>query len=231
VPGIVSASARLAVATVLGLTCEWRTTAAGRAALHLRATFVSVAAAGKKLRGHGARHRGSGPSATAADGGYPRPPHPMRVHAGQKFVARRRGRHRALLVCSAPAGGRVDARVEISGQLLHLASDRLLAARADGQGRYFQFLGWATRRYRTWATVTELDTTDSFAVLVLPEWHPTRRVRFPLRLVPSSAQRVGEWLRVVADLSAANPGKLNLAELSRCAPPEVLLRPSEGGLG
>lgn len=49
-------------------------------------------------------------------------------------------------------------------------------ARAD-----FQFLGWSSRRYRTWGTVLAID--DEMARLVLHEWHPARPVQAPVRII------------------------------------------------
>lgn len=91
-------------------------------------------------------------------------------------------------------------------------TSRLLARRPDGQGRYFQFLGWSPRRYRTSATVISVE--DQIATLILPEWHPTLPVHLPLRLLPASAQTPDAQLALTADLSAPAAGKLNPASLT-----------------
>lgn len=93
-----------------------------------------------------------------------------------------------------------------------LSASRLLARGGDGQGRYFQFLGWSSRRYRTWATVVRVE--NQTATLVLPEWHPARPVLLPLRLLPESARAAGARLVLSADLSAPAPGRLGLSSLA-----------------
>jgi hypothetical protein len=114
----------------------------------------------------------------------------------------------------------VARRVDGARELVGLTRSRLLATREDGQGRFFQFLGWSPRRYRTWALVVEVG--DPTATLVLPEWHPTRPVSMPARLLPDGA-RQGVWLRLSADLSAPAPGRLCPASLSVCEPSAVPL--------
>lgn len=196
------------------------------AALHPSRSVQAMTGAGKNLAGGGARRSGRSPAASAEDGGYPRRPHPTRVKAGQRFVARRRRRHRALVICAC-RGVQAMARLEGAGQRVSLSTERLLAVRSDGQGRYFQFLGWRAQRYRTWAVLAGVE--GPLAVLVVPEWHPVRPVRFPARLLPAGGQARGVWLSVVADLSAASPGRLNIAivKLSDC--PAHLCTPGQLG--
>lgn len=188
---------------------------------------LGMAASGKKLNGHGARRKSRSPAPAPSDGGYGLPPHPARVRAGQRFVARRLGRHRTLTVAAAGGrDGRCRARVECSRQVVSLSAERLLAVRVDGQGRHFQFLGFRARRYRTWAFVLALADRD--VELILPEWHPRRSVRLAGRLVPSTA-RAGAWLEVSADLSASNPGRLNVSVVGICKKPPHLSLPASGG--
>jgi hypothetical protein len=185
-----------------------------------------MAAAGKKLNGHGARRKSRSAAPAVSDGGFGLPPHPTRVTAGQRFVARRPGRHRTLTVAASGSDGRCRARVEHSHQLVSLSVERLLAVRADGQGQHFQFLGFRARRYRTWAVIATV--ADRESELILPEWHPRRPVRLARRLVPSAA-RAGVWLRVGADLSASNPGRLNVSVAGLCEKPAHLTMPPGDG--
>ncbi len=104
--------------------------------------------------------------------------------------------------------------------------ERLLAVRADGQGQHFQFLGFRVRRYRTWAVIATVAERE--VELILPEWHPRRPVRLARRLVPS-AGRTGVWLRVSADLSASNPGRLNVSVAGICKEPAHLTMPASDG--
>lgn len=179
-----------------------------------------MAGAGKKLCG--ARHKHRSPAPAVGDGGFGLPPHPARVSAGQRFVARRSGRHRSLTVAAgARRDGRCRASAEGTGRVMSLSAERLLAQRPDGQGRHFQFLGYRSRRYRTWALVTVVD--ERHATLILPEWHPRRTVRLPRRL--AGGARTSTWLSVSADLSASNPGRLNIAVSGICEQPRVPLPP------
>ncbi|MGA2165069.1 MAG: hypothetical protein ABSH36_11455, partial [Solirubrobacteraceae bacterium] len=93
-----------------------------------------------------------------------------------------------------------------------ITATRLLARRPDGQGRYYQFLGWSPRRYRTWATVIAIENTT--VTLVLPEWHPTRPVRLPIRLLPPSAHTINASVALTANLSAPTAGKLAPASIT-----------------
>jgi hypothetical protein len=189
-----------------------------------------MAASGKKLNGHGARRKSRSPAPAVSDGGYGLPPHPARVSTGQRFVARRPGRHRTLTVAAAGGrDGRCRARVECSQQLVSLSAERLLAVRADGQGRHFQFVGFRARRYHTWAVIATVSERE--VALILPEWHPGRAVRMARRLVPSPP-RAGAWLRVSADLSASNPGRLNVSVVGTCEkPPHLSIPVGDGRAG
>lgn len=187
-----------------------------------------MAGAGKKLNNGGARHKHRSPAPSAADGNYGLPPHPARAGAGQRYVARQSRRHRSLtLAGSADRDGRCRARVECSQQLISVSAARLLATREDGQGRHFQFLGFRPRRYRTWAVIASL--ADHEAVIILPEWHSARPVRLPRRVLPATASGPGRWLRVSADLSASNAGRLNVAVVGICEKPPHLMIPASCG--
>ena len=110
------------------------------------------------------------------------------------------------------ADGYVPARRdEGAHEAVRITVSRLLARRDDGQGRYFQFLGWSSRHYRTQARVLVLE--DQMATLIVPEWHPTRPVPVPSRLLPEPSRMVGAWLTLSADLSAPVAGKLGLTAL------------------
>lgn len=190
---------------------------------HYTPSVVSdrMAGAGKKLHGNGTPRRQRSPTASVSDGGYGRPAHPTRVHAGQKYWPRRGMRRRALVVRSVGRDGKVIARrLDGARERVAVTRARLLATREDGQGRHFQFLGWSSRRYRTWAVVIEVH--EAVASLVLPEWHPTRPVCLPLGALPECARRPGVWLKLTADLSAPAPGKLHTASLRVCEHPGSL---------
>jgi len=188
-----------------------------------------VAGSGKKLAGHGARRKSSSPPAQAKDGGHGPPPHPLQVRSGQRYVARAANRKRPLQI------GRIDRkngratarRLDGNQERVALALGRLLQTRRDGQGRFFQFVGFESRRYTTFAVVLAL-RDDGQAEIVLPEWHPGRRVQYPINLLPLLAQKVGEWMTGKADLSQGRPAWLNVAELAHCPPPlpDVCHRPT-----
>jgi hypothetical protein len=158
------------------------------------------------------------PAAQPKDGGYGAPPHPVTIRAGQRYWPRAASRRAVLVV----------RRVERERVLLGTPENRqgtvrvtrtgLLAVRSDGQGRHYQFQGFAPRRYVTRAYVWSVD--DREAVLCVPEWHPRRPVRLPARLVPADGRRAGTWLRARCDLSASSAGRLQLADLMAGAEPE-----------
>lgn len=173
---------------------------------------------GKKLVGGGSRHKNKTPRPTAALGVSPTP-HPLRVLAGQRYVPLRPRRQRAFTVTRVFADGRVRAAKEDGPrEAIKLVSSRLLAAGPDGAGLHYRFIGHRPeRRYRTFACIVAID--EATATLVLPEWHPSRPVEFPARLLPTSA--TGGWLTLTADLGQSRAGALNLADLRACAaPPE-----------
>jgi hypothetical protein len=177
-----------------------------------------MGAAGKKLHGHGARRKASSPAASVSDGGYGVPPHPARVRPGQRFWPRSGRRRAAILVCGVGEDGIVRARrLDPEGKRVRITATRLAAERPDGQGRYYQFLAWAPRRYHTWAVVICVEPYA--AVLVLPEWHPARPVRLPTGLIPPEARQAQAWLSLQADLSVPTAGQLNPAGLRLCTDP------------
>lgn len=179
-----------------------------------------MVAAGKKLHGHGAPNRARSPAASVSDRGYGTRPHPLPIRSGQRFWprSRRPGRRRSTLeVRSVGACGIVVSRLDSARERRTIAASRLEAAGPDGQGVEFQFLGWRSRRYTTWAVVRAAE--GDHVMLVLPEWHPGLPVIRLARLLPPGATRPGEWLALKADLSAPYPARLNLSDLERCADP------------
>jgi hypothetical protein len=185
---------------------------------------TGMGAAGKKLDGGGARSRARSPSASVSDGGYGARPHPTRIRAGQKFWPRSGRRRRPFVVCKVGLGGVVYGRpVDGASERVRTTAARLAARRPDGQGRFYSFLAWAPRRYRTWAVV--MNIAEARAVLVLPEWHSGRPVPFPARLLPRDARRAGAWLTLRADLSVPAAGQLNLSDLSGCPDPGIVRCP------
>lgn len=108
-------------------------------------------------------------------------------------------------------------RVDGKKEQLKISAERITATSADGRGRYYSFLAWVPRRYRTWAMV--MSVLEDRAILVLPEWHPGRPVSFPARLLPEEARLSGTWLSLTADLSVVAGGQLNPADLMVCEDP------------
>jgi len=181
-----------------------------------------MGAPGRKLHRHGARSKARSPAASVSDAGYGAPPHPVRIRAGQRFWPRSGRRRRPIVVCGIGDDGFVRARrLDGDRERVRVSAARLAARRPDGQGRYYQFIAFAPRRYQTWAVVVRVDTDET--TLVLPEWHPARPVRLPSRLLPEQARRPQTWLSLRADLSVSAGGQLNPAELSVCADPGLEL--------
>lgn len=179
-----------------------------------------MGASGKKLLGHGQRRKATSPAASVRDGGYGNPPHPIRALAGQKYWPLSGPRRRAFVVQSVSSDGLVCARrVDGKRERLKITLQRILATVPDGHGRYYSFLAWTPRRYRTWAAVMEI--SEGYSTLVLPEWHPARPIIFPTRLLPPQACLRGAWVTLRADLSVAAGGQLNLSELVACEDPGV----------
>jgi hypothetical protein len=108
-------------------------------------------------------------------------------------------------------------RVDEAHERVCVSLGLLAQTRPDGQGARYQFTAWTSRRYRTWAMVVLVD--DERSILVLPEWHPGRPVRFPTRLVPADSRHSGAWLILKADLSSTSAAALNLHELAPCVDP------------
>jgi hypothetical protein len=178
-----------------------------------------MAGTGKNLHGHGKRRTSTSPAAAVSDGGYGIPPHPIRIRSGQKFWPRHSpGRRRRPFVVQAVDHGVVRARrVDEAREPVRIAVARLQETRPDGQGQHYQFMAWTPRRYRTWATVVTISAAE--ATLVLPEWHPGRPVRLPVRFLPEPARAVEAWIELKATLSAPSAGRLNVDEFRACKDP------------
>jgi hypothetical protein len=116
-------------------------------------------------------------------------------------------------------------RLDSEGDPVRVSVVRLLETRADGQGRYYQFQGFVSRRYVTWAYVARID--QQHAVLYVPEWHPGRPVALRLPLLPRDAREAGRWLSLRCDLSASTPARLQPSHfgVTRDPGPERLHRP------
>jgi hypothetical protein len=108
-------------------------------------------------------------------------------------------------------------RVDGPRERLVISLSRLQETRHDGQGAHYQFIAWTPRRYRTWAVVVTVEAEQS--ILVLPEWHPGRPVRFPTRLVPADSRRAEAWVTLKANLASPSAARLNLDQLSACEDP------------
>ncbi len=159
------------------------------------------------------------PAAQAKDGGYGPPPHPGQVRAGQRYWPRA-GHRRAVLTVKRVDGARaVLAHPDRGHPSVRVSVDRLLAVRPDGQGRHYQFHGFAPRRYATYAYVSAVQ--DGHAVLCVPEWHPRRAVHLPVRLLPADSRHSGAWLNARCDLSASSAARLQVADLAIGPPPAM----------
>jgi hypothetical protein len=158
------------------------------------------------------------PRAQPKDGGYGAPPHPLAVRAGQLYWPRAAGKRRVLVVTRVQRQRVTMAALERRDALVHVTLSRVLALRADDQGRHYQFQGFLPRRYQTLAYVWSTD--DREAVLCVPEWHPRRAARLAVRLLPENARRSGTWVRVRCDLSASSAARLQLADLVATPEPD-----------
>jgi hypothetical protein len=166
------------------------------------------------------------PRAQHKDGGYGAPPHPLVARAGQRYWARTATRRTVLLVQRVERERVVLQRLGEKGPSTRITIRRLLEVREDGQGRHYQFQGFTPRRYKTHACVCRIE--DSDAILCLPEWHPRRPVRLPLRLLPPPAQAENAWLELRCDLGASSAARLqpsDLAEAPGECPPDWLPSP------
>jgi hypothetical protein len=159
------------------------------------------------------------PRAQPKDGGYGPPPHPLVIRPGQRYWPRAARRRAVLVVRRVERERAVMDHPDHQQAPVRVTLARLLAPRADGQGRNYQFQGFSPRRYATCAYVWSVDGAE--AVLCLPEWHPYRPVRLPLRLLPSDGRRDGAWLRLRCDLSASSAGRLQVADLVTWGSPEL----------
>jgi hypothetical protein len=158
------------------------------------------------------------PRAQSKDAGYGSPPHPQTIRSGQLYWPRTATRREVVIVKRVDQKHAVVARHGRRQAPFRVTLRRLMAVRADGQGRYYQFQGFAPRRYETRAYVWSLDEEE--ALLCLPEWHPRRGVRLPARLLPSEARQRGAWLRAKCDLSASSAGRLQVSDLVSSSGPE-----------
>jgi hypothetical protein len=183
-----------------------------------------MGASGKKLQGHGQRRKATSPAASVRDGGWGNPPHPICARTGQKYWPLSGPRRRAFVVQSVSPDGAVCARrIDGKHERIKTTVERVIATCSSGEGRYYSFLAWMPRRYRTWAAVMEI--AECYSTLVLPEWHPRRPISFPTRLLPSDARQPGAWLTLQADLSVAAGGQLNPSSLECCEEPGVTVCP------
>lgn len=157
------------------------------------------------------------PAASARDGGWGAPPHPLEVRPGQRYWPRAGRRKRVFVVKRVSGEAVVVQRLDGAEERGRVTRARLLAVRDDGQGRHYAFGGCVPRRYASHATVAAIDGEE--AVLVVPEWHPARPVRMPLRLLPLGSATPGAWFRVDADLGAPSAARLQLSGFTAVADP------------
>jgi len=156
------------------------------------------------------------PAAQNKDGGWGQPPHPKTIRRGQQFWPRTGKKRRTFQIRTlrgdTVTGVRLDDR-----ETVRYSATRLLEVRPDGHGRHHQFCAHASGRYPTHAYVHSIHTTT--AILLLPEWHPSRPIQQPLAIIPRDAREPGAWVRCQADLGAPSAARLNLAQLRPCRPP------------
>ena len=165
------------------------------------------------------------PAAQVGDGGYGPPPHPVTVRPGQRYWPRR-GKFKRAFVVRSVAGNRVTGlRLDGDREPVKLSRERLLARRPVGQGSIYQFQGFVSRSYATFAYVVAIEEDE--AVLCFPEWHPRRPVSLFLTLVPEPARAPGAWLSLKCDLAASSGARLqpNTIEPSTDPGPDRLERP------
>jgi hypothetical protein len=162
------------------------------------------------------------PAAQTKDGGYGLPPHPLVIRLGQRYWPRR-GKYRRPFVVRRLEGDHAVGKRTDNGLTVRVSVARLLESRDDGQGRDYQFEGFAPRRYLTRACVCEFDGEE--IVLCIPEWHPRRPVRLLARLVPVDAHAAGAWLELRCDLSATSAARLNPSDLALSSDPGETMHP------
>jgi hypothetical protein len=179
----------------------------------------TMGAAGKSLKGGGARKRNRSPAATVSVGGWGAPPHPLTLRAGQRFFPRRGRQKVPFVIQRVDRDGRVRGKT-LDGDIspINLSSKRLLVARPDGRGAHYQWHGWTPRRYRTLAQVVSCGVAT--ATLCVPEWHPGRPVTIPTRLLPRESRAPGSWVSCEASLAEPTAGKLEVHVLDSAEAPE-----------
>lgn len=162
--------------------------------------------------------KSNSPAAQNKDGGWGQPPHPKMIRRGQQFWPRTGNKRRPFQVRTVRGdtvtGVRLDDR-----ETVRYSVSRPLEVRPDGHGRHHQFCAYNSGRYTTYAYVHSIQATT--AILVLPEWHPSRPVQQPLAVIARAAREPGAWLRCQADLGAPSAARLNLAQLRPCRPPSA----------
>ncbi len=165
------------------------------------------------------------PPAQNDGAGYGKPPHPVSVRSGQRYFTRR-GKRRVGFVVRRVAGETVLAVSDDDDRKpMKVKLERLLARRDDDQGSYYQFIGYRSRSYETYAYVHAIDDED--AVLCFPEWHPRRPVVYFPALIPEESRTPGSWLSLRCDLSAASGARLQPNTIAPAADPgpDVVARP------
>lgn len=158
------------------------------------------------------------PRAGAATGVHGLPPHPLAARPGQRYWPRA-GARRVAFDLRRVTGAQAHGERESGGVPVAVKLPRLLAVRdADGQGRWYQFLGYKPRRYKAVAQVVARD--ERLAVLCVPDWHPRRGVPLFTTLLPAGAQEPGDWLALTCDLSAPSGARLQPSGLVAIAAPD-----------
>jgi hypothetical protein len=152
------------------------------------------------------------PSSQVKDAGYGLAPHPLAARPGQRFWPRGGRRRRPFVIRRVHRQHGLGVRLDGNREPVRVSLARLLEVREDGQGRHYQFHGFTSRRYDTWAQVCRIE--DGQAVLCVPEWHPRRPVRLPVSLVPEPGRSAGVWLRLRCDLSAPTAARLEPSDLT-----------------
>ncbi len=152
---------------------------------------------------------------------YGAPAHPVAVKSGQRYWPRRRSGTTSKVTIAVTrvdrrTGAVVGRREDVDRRTVALRAERLLAARADGQGEHYQFLGWLDRSYATVLHV--LDPGERMTWVCLPEWHVNRAFEFFSHLVPDDCRYEGALVRCRARLASPTAGALNLADLRAATP-------------
>jgi hypothetical protein len=148
--------------------------------------------------------------------------HPDRVRPGQRYFARH-GRSREEVTVRSIGRDGFAVCVRRSGQAVRVRCERLLATRSDGSGRYYRWLGWASRSagYPTEGRVVGA-AGEGLLEVALPEWGIDETFVIATGLLPAGTGEPGARITLRANLGARSGAALNPNEIA--AAPSVARR-------